>query len=75
MKLSDYLAANRITNEGFAKMLGTSQPAVSRYVTGKRVPRPQHIRRISEITGGEVTANDFMAPSSSTRSADQASAP
>lgn len=60
MKLGSHLAENGITHAEFASRIRTSQAAVTRYVLGQRIPRPEVIARIREATGGEVTANDFF---------------
>jgi transcriptional regulator with XRE-family HTH domain len=61
MKLSSYLDAAKETHEAFAKRIGVSQAAVSRYAAGARLPRPEVLHRIVEATGGKVTANDFLS--------------
>jgi len=60
MTLSDYLAQSGLSQAEFARAIETSQPTVSRYITGLRMPRRDHLRRIREVTGGAVTANDFV---------------
>lgn len=60
MKLKSFLSQHRISRDAFAKMIGTSQVAVTRYVAGTRTPRPEVMVRIKEATGGAVTADDFM---------------
>ncbi|GLK69210.1 helix-turn-helix domain-containing protein [Hansschlegelia plantiphila] len=60
MTLSGYLAKTGLSHSAFAALIGTSQAAVSRYVLGKRTPRPEHMARITEATGGQVTPNDFF---------------
>lgn len=48
--LAAYLDAMRMTQRQLAKKLGISQGAVSMYVTGQRVPRPEMAMRIHELT-------------------------
>ena len=60
MKLKAYLAKNEISERVFGERIGTSQASVNRYCNG-RVPEPETMRKIIEVTGGEVTANDFYA--------------
>lgn len=64
MTLSDYIAAHRMTQDEFAELIGVTQPSVGRWIAGERMPRPDTLRRIAELTAGAVTANDFMAPPS-----------
>ncbi len=60
MKLDAYLATHNITHDAFAAAIGTSRAAVTRYVTGDRVPSRSVMPRIVQATSGAVTANDFM---------------
>lgn len=62
MRLNDYLADKRMTAEEFAMALGVTSAALSRYVTGDRVPRPAIMRKIIDLTAGRVTPNDFICP-------------
>lgn len=59
MKLRDYLAATATSHAAFATRIGVSQAAVSRYVSGARIPGPAQMARIAAATAGAVTANDF----------------
>lgn len=61
MTLAQYLDQHEIKAEQFAALIGTSQAAVSRYMTGARHPRPDVMRRIIAATDGMVTANDFLS--------------
>ncbi len=66
MKLADYLKENSITAASFAEMIGVDKSTVCRWIepAGDKVYRPRwdHIRKIEEITGGLVKANDFADP-------------
>jgi predicted transcriptional regulator len=62
MRLHDYLRERRETATDFARRIGTTQAAVTRYLSGDRVPRPKILQRITLETGGAVTANDFVLP-------------
>lgn len=64
MKLADYLRVEDIDQAAFAKLIETTQVAVSRYATGKRIPRPEIMRRIATATDGKVTPPDFYDVSS-----------
>jgi transcriptional regulator with XRE-family HTH domain len=59
MKLQIYLEEASITQEQFASSLGVTQASVSRWVQGKKLPRPDAMRRISEATSGKVSPDDF----------------
>lgn len=61
MKLKEYLRANNIRPEDFAKSLGFSRGGVLKWISGERFPRPLIIAKIERATNGEVTANDFAA--------------
>lgn len=60
MKLAEYLLVNRLSQAEFAKIIEASQVAVSRYVSGQRIPRKKLLLKIREATGGLVTGNDFL---------------
>ena len=61
MRLATYLSANQISVEDFASLLGeVSASGVTKWVRGERVPRPDQMRRIAELTGGQVKPNDFI---------------
>lgn len=60
MQLRAYLNANDLTVLAFAGRLGVSVQTVHRYLTGERVPRRDVMARISCVTKGRVTPNDFF---------------
>ncbi len=59
MILSDWLKQEGISPTDFARRLNKPQATVARYVTGKRIPEPPIMRDIFDLTGGQVTPNDF----------------
>ena len=60
MKLETWLSGSNKTIAQFRKELGVSSIATTyRYLRGERIPRPEIMRRISEITNGQVTPDDF----------------
>jgi transcriptional regulator with XRE-family HTH domain len=59
MKLGDWLKREKMTLEDFGLRIGRSHSAVSRYVSGERVPGRETMGLILTQTGGEVTPNDF----------------
>jgi DNA-binding transcriptional regulator YdaS (Cro superfamily) len=60
MTLAEYLSWKQLKDGPFAALLGVDRSAVARWRTGARVPSKDHMRRIREITGGAVTADDFF---------------
>lgn len=51
--------AQKLTRAQLGEKLGVTSVAIGRYEAG-RVPDPGVLQRLIEITGGEVTANDFF---------------
>ncbi len=60
MLLSDYLAENELSDAAFARLIGVERQTVGRYQTGDRFPERHILLKIFEVTGGKVTANDFI---------------
>lgn len=60
MKLANFLESKGISQAKFADLIGVEQAAISRYITGTRMPRKEHLARIRTVTGGAVTADDFV---------------
>jgi transcriptional regulator with XRE-family HTH domain len=60
MTLQQYLTLTGQTQQQFAHLIGVSQMSVSRYASGNRMPRREHLRRILEATQGAVTPTDFL---------------
>ncbi len=60
MKLAQFIKDTNLTHAEFARRIGVSQVAVTRYVRGERVPRPAEMRSIVRETDGQVTPNDFL---------------
>ncbi len=61
MKLAEYLKDSGLSLSAFAARAGVSEAAISRYVGGKRTPRPEIVRRIVLASGGRVQPNDLYA--------------
>lgn len=59
MTLSEYMRNSQLDDEAMASLLGCSAGAVKKWRYGERVPRPDQLKRIAEVTGHQVTANDF----------------
>jgi len=61
MKLSDYLAETGVSLDQFADDVGdVSISGVRKWLHGQRVPRPEQMRRVAEITAHRVMPNDFV---------------
>jgi hypothetical protein len=61
MKLIDWMRDKSLDDDTMASLIGgVSGHAVKKWKYGERMPRRNELHRISEITGGEVTANDFI---------------
>lgn len=60
MQLADYLKANGISDEDFGQSIGVTRQAVHRYKTFDRFPERPVLTKIVEVTGGDVTPNDFL---------------
>lgn len=61
MQLNQYMANNEITDEIFAGLIGgVSVSGVKKWRYGERVPRPEQMRRIADVTMGAVCPNDFI---------------
>ena len=61
MTLDSYLKKAGVKPPEFAKTLGVRLTTVYRYLSG-RVPETSVMKRIIEVTSGEVTPNDFYSP-------------
>lgn len=59
MSLDHYLTVKNISTSDFAEKLNISSEAVRLYRLNKRIPRPDIMQKITEFTGGAVTANLF----------------
>lgn len=57
-KLSEYLKKNKITQLGFAKMLGVTEGAVRHIVVGIKQPSLDMTVRIAQLMG--CTVNDLV---------------
>ena len=52
--LNDYLTKENISRADFARQLGVTGQAVSRWVMGQSIPSPETQLTVSEITAGQV---------------------
>lgn len=67
MRLSDWLRGRdldppkpRMTNAEFARLIGCSESLVSQYCDGTVWPGREKMNTVVRVTGGAVTANDFL---------------
>ena len=60
MRLEQWLTETGTTQGKLARELEITQTAISRYISGARIPRAEHMVEIYEITDGVVTPNDFV---------------
>ena len=61
MRLDVYLEKSNTPVEKFAEAISVHRTSVYRFMKGLAFPRPSTIARITEVTKGQVTANDFIA--------------
>ena len=59
--LNSYLKENEITRAAFARSLGVTPQAVSRWCHGAALPRLGLVQQIMEIPGGEITLEYWAA--------------
>lgn len=64
MKLTAYLQERKLSVEAFAELVECDPTTIWRAATGRSIPRRALLLRIMEVTGGKVTANDFIEVSS-----------
>ena len=63
MKLADYLFQTGMTTTQLRRALGlASRSAITRYLHGERVPNPETLQKIIELTAGRVQLRDFLSP-------------
>lgn len=60
MKLKTYMTENNLSQSDLARQLNMTQAAVSMWVSGERRPDWASLAKLAQLTGGAVTANDFM---------------
>ena len=71
MTLSEYMLTSDIDDDAMAALIGgCTAHAVKKWRYRERMPRPEAMRRIFEVTGGRVTANDFMTSPQPAEAAD-----
>jgi|14BtaG_2_1085337.scaffolds.fasta_scaffold115749_2 predicted transcriptional regulator len=60
MPLEEWMALTATTQGQLARHLGICQTAVSRYLSGQRIPRPSVMLDIYEVSDGDVSPNDLV---------------
>ncbi len=60
MNLKRWMREQGMTQEGLATHLGVKQSTISRLLSRQLYPSPSLMRRIHEVTGGQVTPNDLI---------------
>lgn len=64
MKLADFLFENSMTPKQLRRMLGVqSRSTMSLWLLNERIPQPRMMKKIEELTGGQVRREDFLDPS------------
>jgi transcriptional regulator with XRE-family HTH domain len=67
MRLLDYMKQRGLSDETFAALHGDATPrAVKKWKYGETTPRLPDLLRIEDVTGGAVTARDFLPEPSAT---------
>lgn len=61
MNLTEWRSAKTLTLTEAAKILGVSQPSLSRIEAGEQWPKKKTIEKIVKNSGGKITAADLLA--------------
>ncbi len=59
--LATYLAQSRKTQRWLAAQIPVRPATVCAWLQGRATPRPEHMRRIDEVTGGAVPISAWFA--------------
>jgi transcriptional regulator with XRE-family HTH domain len=59
--ISKFLEGQGLTQADFAKQVGLSRQQINNVVRGRSNPSLRTIRKIVEVTGGEITLLDLVA--------------
>ena len=60
LKLQDWMTANDYSVHDVAKAVEVAPHSVANWLAEKNVPNSTTMRRIIELTGGEIQPNDFF---------------
>lgn len=61
MQLEAFMKDRQMDAAAVAAAVGVSPEAVRKWLRGERIPRPAQMRRIVQMSGGEVRPADFYA--------------
>ena len=67
MPLAEWIRAQGVTQRAVARQLGVSPSTLSRLLKGERSPSASLMRRVYELTRGEVTPMDLVGLSGEPR--------
>lgn len=59
MKIKEYLKKHNMTTEAFSIKADTSYTTCVKWIYQSRIPSKNYMKKIYQITGGKVSANDF----------------
>jgi len=60
MTLHEFLIEEGYTQQAFAELIGVRQSSVSKWLQGDSRPSWSIIKKIKEVTDGQVTADSFL---------------
>lgn len=60
MKFADWMDREGVAAPEMAQRLGASVWAVTKWMYGQRVPGPEYLVKIAEMSNGEVLVGDFV---------------
>jgi hypothetical protein len=60
MTLREWMEKLDVNIDEAAKSFGVSIYAVKKWLSGERIPRPTHQRKVKKITRGDVTPTDWI---------------
>ena len=59
--LAQWLSSKSLTQAQFARMVGVAPNTVYRWISGERRPDWTTMRRLADITAGEITPDSFLS--------------
>jgi len=59
--LTKFRETRKQTLEAFAKEIGASKGMVWKWENGAAIPHPKYMRKIIDLSGGTVSANEWYA--------------
>jgi transcriptional regulator with XRE-family HTH domain len=61
MRLSDWMSATGLEDDSLARMVGSDRSTISRIRRGLNRPSWELVAKLTKLSGGAVSANDFLA--------------